>query len=82
MPDKFNFSEAFNSQTLRGRANVSDFIYLLESLSEYRILSQVAKATWISVGVIYLMVKMNRNNTKRDDAKLYCKGCQQVMLTG
>ncbi|KAH8351521.1 hypothetical protein KR059_005667 [Drosophila kikkawai] len=60
MPENFKFTDAFNSQTVRGRANV-------------------AKATWVSVGLIYLLVKMQRNKSKRLDAKLYCKGCQQVL---
>ncbi|KAH8281639.1 hypothetical protein KR054_001885 [Drosophila jambulina] len=60
MPESFKFSDVFNSQTVRGRANV-------------------AKATWVSVGVIYLLVKMQRNKAKSLDPKLYCKGCQQVL---
>ncbi|KAH8255853.1 hypothetical protein KR038_011791 [Drosophila bunnanda] len=63
MSESFKFRDVFNSQTLRGRANV-------------------AKATWVSVGAIYILVKMQRNKAKRLDAKNYCKGCQQVLLPG
>ncbi|XP_017066868.1 putative 60S ribosomal protein L33 [Drosophila eugracilis] len=63
MSEQFNFTEAFNSQTMRGRANV-------------------AKATWASVGLVYVLVKMHRRNSKRREAKLYCKGCQQALLHG
>ncbi|KAH8295952.1 hypothetical protein KR018_006924 [Drosophila ironensis] len=63
MSEQQTFNEAFNSQTLRGRANV-------------------AKATWASLGLLYVMVKMHRRNTKRREAKLYCKGCQQAILHG
>ncbi|EDX03007.1 putative 60S ribosomal protein L33 [Drosophila teissieri] len=63
MSEQFNFNDAFNSQTMRGRANV-------------------AKATWASVGLVYVLVKMHRRNSKRREAKLYCKGCQQAMLHG
>ncbi|EDV46810.1 putative 60S ribosomal protein L33 [Drosophila erecta] len=61
MSDQFNFNDAFNSQTMRGRANV-------------------AKATWASMGLVYALVKLHRRNSKRREAQLYCKGCQQAML--
>ncbi|XP_033150466.1 putative 60S ribosomal protein L33 [Drosophila busckii] len=60
MSDNFKFKEIFDSNTLRGRANV-------------------AKATWASVGIIYMLVKMRRNS-KRRDVNLYCKRCQQKLL--
>ncbi|XP_016951761.1 putative 60S ribosomal protein L33 [Drosophila biarmipes] len=63
MSDQFKFNDAFNSQTMRGRANV-------------------AKATWASVGLVYVLVKMQRRSSKRREAKLYCKGCQQALLHG
>ncbi|KAH8421438.1 hypothetical protein KR009_007890 [Drosophila setifemur] len=44
--------------------------------------ANVAKATWASVGLLYVLVKMHRRNTKRREAKLYCKGCQQTLLHG
>lgn len=81
MSEQFNFNEAFNSQTLRGRANVS--ILRLGSCAPpatNRPHPQVAKATWASVGLVYVLVKMHRRNTKRREAKLYCKGCQQAIL--
>ncbi|XP_016996918.1 ATP synthase membrane subunit K, mitochondrial [Drosophila takahashii] len=63
MSEQFKFNDVFNSQTMRGRANV-------------------AKATWASVGLVYVLVKMHRRNSKRREAKLYCKGCQQALLHG
>ncbi|XP_017052286.1 putative 60S ribosomal protein L33 [Drosophila ficusphila] len=63
MSEQFNFNEVFNSQTMRGRANV-------------------AKATWASVGLVYVLVKMHQRNSRRREAKLYCKGCQQAFLHG
>ncbi|XP_032581306.1 putative 60S ribosomal protein L33 isoform X2 [Drosophila sechellia] len=63
MSDRFNIKEVFNSQTMRGRANV-------------------AKATWASLGLVYVLVKMHRRTSKRRETKLYCKGCQQAMPQG
>ncbi|XP_068159744.1 ATP synthase membrane subunit K, mitochondrial [Drosophila tropicalis] len=61
MSEQFNFNKIFNSNTLRGRANV-------------------AKATFASVGLIYVLVKMQRRSAKRREAKLYCKGCQKKLM--
>ncbi|KAH8396443.1 hypothetical protein KR222_010363 [Zaprionus bogoriensis] len=61
MSDHFRFFPLFDSNTVRGRANV-------------------AKATWASVGLIYVLVKMHRRNAKRREAFKYCKGCQQKLL--
>ncbi|EDW66270.1 putative 60S ribosomal protein L33 [Drosophila novamexicana] len=61
MSDYFKFNKIFDSQTVRGRANV-------------------AKATWASVGLIYVLVKMRRRNAKRREAFKYCKGCQQKLF--
>ncbi|KAH8376165.1 hypothetical protein KR200_005412 [Drosophila serrata] len=41
--------------------------------------ANVAKATYVSVGAIYVLMKMQKNKAKRLDAKNYCKGCQQLM---
>ncbi|XP_030381608.1 putative 60S ribosomal protein L33 [Scaptodrosophila lebanonensis] len=60
MADNFKFEEAFNSQTLRGRANV-------------------AKATWASVGLIYMFVKLHRRSAKRREERLYCRSCLMKM---
>ncbi|KAH8249336.1 hypothetical protein KR032_008583 [Drosophila birchii] len=83
MSENFKFSNVFNSQTVRGRANVSSSkdplcpkeFHIVQAF----LLLQVAKATWASVGAIYLFFKMQRDKAKRLDAKLYCKGCQQML---
>ncbi|KAH8323127.1 hypothetical protein KR074_005085 [Drosophila pseudoananassae] len=80
MSEQFSFNEAFNSQTVRGRANVSILRQGTYTPPTNRLVFQVAKATWASVGLVYVLVKMHRRNTKRREAKLYCKGCQQAIL--
>ncbi|XP_034486498.1 putative 60S ribosomal protein L33 [Drosophila innubila] len=61
MSEHFKFNRIFDSNTVRGRANV-------------------AKATWASVGLIYVLVKMHRRNAKRRESTKYCKGCQQKLF--
>ncbi|EDV95406.1 putative 60S ribosomal protein L33 [Drosophila grimshawi] len=40
-----------------------------------------AKATWASVGLIYVLVKMHRYNAELRESAKYCKGCQRKMCT-
>ncbi|XP_022227373.1 putative 60S ribosomal protein L33 [Drosophila obscura] len=42
--------------------------------------ANVAKATLAGLGVAYVLLKMQQAWVKRREAKLYCKGCQKVLL--
>lgn len=84
MSNQFKFNRIFDSNTVRGRANVSVNIRpdYNDIISKYSLTNpnQVAKATWASVGLIYVLVKMRRRNAKRREAIKYCKGCQQKLF--